>query len=321
MVDYHYSQKENQVSTIPTYFLVEVREPSDEFKKFSRMSLNDFEYLLLRKAIPARIRLVITLRYLATGDDFISLHYLFKVSPQIISEIIAEVCHALCEVLKDEIKIPSCPEEWLRIERGFARKFPRAVGSIDGKHIVLDCPFNSGSAYYNYKRTFSIVLLAFVDNVHKQLKFTATASFALSEHLMKPYSGQHNKYSEERKFNTKLSSGRVVVENTFGLLAARFRVFRKPIPLQPEKSSLITHTCNTCILLHNFLRRSSTSLHIYTPPGSIDMYDDDGVLIQPGSWRTNQDNTSAIRNLRTVPRRPANSAIEIRKEFTKYVFK
>ncbi|KAF9409715.1 hypothetical protein HW555_005094 [Spodoptera exigua] len=94
-----------------------VAEPSDEFKKFSRMSLNDFEYLLsrisrriskqdtqLRKAIPARIRLAITLRYLATGDDYGSLHYLFKVSPQAISEIIPEVCHALCEVLKDEIK-------------------------------------------------------------------------------------------------------------------------------------------------------------------------------------------------------------------------
>lgn len=55
------------------------------------------------------------------------------------------------------LQLPSCPDEWLRIARGFERKFPRAVGSIDGKHIVLDCPFNSGSAYYNYKRTYSIV--------------------------------------------------------------------------------------------------------------------------------------------------------------------
>ncbi|CAH1966261.1 unnamed protein product [Acanthoscelides obtectus] len=154
-----------------------VAEPSGEFKKFSRMSLNDFEYLLnqissqiskqdtqLRKAIPAQIRLAITLRYLATGDSYESLHFLFKISPQIISEIIPEVCLALCQALKDEIRIPSCPEEWLCIEKGFARKFPRAIGSIDGKHIVLDCPFNCGSEYYNYKRTYSIVLLALVDS-------------------------------------------------------------------------------------------------------------------------------------------------------------
>jgi len=33
-----------------------------------------------REAVPAKIRLLITLRYLATGDSFSSLMYLFKVS-------------------------------------------------------------------------------------------------------------------------------------------------------------------------------------------------------------------------------------------------
>ncbi|KOB73024.1 Uncharacterized protein OBRU01_11434, partial [Operophtera brumata] len=71
-----------------------VAEPSKEFKKFTRMSSVDFEYLLnkqntqLREAIPARTRLAVTLRYLATGDDYQSLHFLFKISPQVISQII-----------------------------------------------------------------------------------------------------------------------------------------------------------------------------------------------------------------------------------------
>ncbi|KAJ8912224.1 hypothetical protein NQ315_009048 [Exocentrus adspersus] len=92
-------------------------EPSGEFKKFTRMSLEDFENLLnkvspmiakqdtrLRKAIPPRVRLAITLRFLASGDSFESLHYLFKISPQLISKIVPEVCLALNEVLKEEIK-------------------------------------------------------------------------------------------------------------------------------------------------------------------------------------------------------------------------
>lgn len=94
------------------------REPSGKFQNFCRMSATDFEYLLnklgpiimkqntnMRKAIPVQERLAVTLRFLASGDSFTSLSYLFKFSNQVISNIFHEVCKALVQVLKNEIKV------------------------------------------------------------------------------------------------------------------------------------------------------------------------------------------------------------------------
>lgn len=64
-------------------------------------------------------------------------------------------------------QMPRTTAEWLNIERGFNRKYPHCVGCIDGKHVVIQCPINSGTEYYNYKGTFSFVLLALVDSKYR----------------------------------------------------------------------------------------------------------------------------------------------------------
>jgi hypothetical protein len=35
--------------------------------------------------------------------------------------------------------------------------------AIDGKHVMLQCPRNSASEYFNYKNAFSVVLFTLVD--------------------------------------------------------------------------------------------------------------------------------------------------------------
>ena len=56
-------------------------------------------------------------------------------------------------------------ENWELISNNFYKKwnFPNCVGAIDGKHITLQAPMNTGTEFFNYKSFFSIVLFAVVD--------------------------------------------------------------------------------------------------------------------------------------------------------------
>ena len=84
-------------------------------------------------------------------------------SYQVISNIIRECCTALISVMKDMIKLPEKKKECLQKESDFRDIFSHCLGAIDGKHVVVVSPIHSGSDYFNYKYSFSIVLMALVD--------------------------------------------------------------------------------------------------------------------------------------------------------------
>ena len=84
-----------------------------------------------------------------------------------ISRIVLETCAAVWNALQQEVMPTPDLAAWKKIALDFEYLwiFPHCLGAIDGKHVLLQAPANSGSLYFNYKKTFSLVLslMAVVD--------------------------------------------------------------------------------------------------------------------------------------------------------------
>lgn len=111
----------------------------------------------------------------------------------------------------------------------------------------------------------------------------ADAAFPLKPYIMKPYP-QRALDASKRVYNYRISRARRVVENAFGILSSRFRVFGKPLSIRPSKAdSVVLAAC----ALHNFLRMHSRDS--YTAPGTFDTDDLDSGCTRPGRWRQSGD--------------------------------
>ena len=268
------------------------------FTNYRRMTPEFFEMIktrleprLARQATNYRApisvgeKLALTIRYLATGESYTSLSCQFRVGRSTISKFLPEVCRAIQdEFTREYLRCPTTPDEWKEREREFRIRWnvPHALGALDGKHVALKKPKNTGALYHNYKGFFSIVMLALVDGQYKfrwvdavtagscsdaqifnacqpkrkiedgRIGFPdpapitqggrdvpyfilADEAFALKTWLMKPY-GRRMLTREERIANYRISRGRRVVENAFGILVSRFRVMLTTIELPPSNS-------------------------------------------------------------------------------------
>ena len=119
-----------------------------------------------RDPLSPGLRLAVALRYLATGESQASLSFNFRIGRSTVCHILDEVPNKIWAALSPTaVAFPSSTDEWVRISNDFWHLwgFPLCLGAIDGKHCVINCPSNSGSSFYNYKGTFSLVLMAVVD--------------------------------------------------------------------------------------------------------------------------------------------------------------
>ena len=352
------------------------------FFKMFRMTPSRFEELLswvaphiqkcskFRDVASPSERLCVTLRYVATGDAQSTLASSYRISPSVVSRIIRETCSAIWTVLSEKkfLIVPSTEEEWLEISLEYRNKwnFPHCLGAIDGKHVVMQAPERSGSDYYNYKKTHSIVLLAVCnaryefllvdigdagcqsdggvynnsklgyaidknlinmpypsndvssDGKYYPFVFVADDAFQMKEYMLKPFSHSTNE-TPKKIFNYRLSRARRVIENTFGIAAARFRIFRRPIIAEVETVSLIT---KAVIALHNYLMKSQDIFgeYRYCPFGFVDQENiSESAIERAGDWRYKTQGFSGLVNTKGLgSNNYSRSAKAIREDFMNY---
>lgn len=148
---------------------------------------------------------------------------------------------------------------------------------------MIHAQAGSGSQFFSYKGTFSVVLLAVVDadycfmpvfshslNLERSWKranykchylhrdpltelkhvIVGDEGFPLKKYLMRPYPDR-DLDKAKTIFNYWLSRARRVSENAFGILTACWRLYQRRIHLSPDNvDNVIKATC----ILHNYLR-------------------------------------------------------------------
>ena len=109
---------------------------------------------------------VFVFRFLATGDSYNTISASYRVGKTTVSTIVNETCRVLWKTLQPLYMPKPDRNQWDQSTHGFHTKwqFPNCLGALDGKHVQIFAPKNTGTMYFNYKKTFSVVLLALVDH-------------------------------------------------------------------------------------------------------------------------------------------------------------
>ncbi|KAL8571943.1 hypothetical protein ACOMHN_026155 [Nucella lapillus] len=158
-------------------------EDVQSFKNFLRFDPEQFQNILARvgpaltkrrtnyrEPLEPGLKLALVRRHFASGDNYKSLMYGFRVSKSSIVKIMPDVAEAIIEEYGDElVSAPTTPEGWNALADRFLLRWnlPHCVGAIDGKHVAIQCPRRGGSVYYNYKGYHSIILFAAADAYYK----------------------------------------------------------------------------------------------------------------------------------------------------------
>ncbi|XP_071582484.1 putative nuclease HARBI1 [Temnothorax nylanderi] len=101
----------------------------------------------------------------------------------------------------------------------------------------------------------------------------ADEAFPLKPYLMRPFPRRVKRMTdEERVFNYRLSRARLCIENTFGILATRWKILHRKLSCSVQNADKI---CKALVCLHNFAMSTNNNGRYYQPE-HLYVEDDEG---------------------------------------------
>jgi hypothetical protein len=269
------------------------------------------------RPIPLELQILVTLRYLGTGDLQNTIADTVGLSQPSVSRCIERVCSALVDKIAQFVSWPTNESKQKEDFKNIAG-FPCVVGVIDGSHIRIQEPKDNPNAYINRKHFPSMNICAVCDaqckfiflsvrwpgschdsfilrqtqlwdafeNNDKRGIILADSAYPCRKWLLTPY--PHPQTTWEEAYNKALTSTRVRIECAFGRLKKRFRALHCELRVTPSKAPLII---SACVILQN-IAIDFRMPHFDSDDDGIFMEDDDEIA----ATQTSASNGFEFRN-------------------------
>ena len=227
----------------------------------------------------------LSLRYLATGDNFTTVGDSFGVHKSTVSRTLDRFLNAVRATMVDEmIKFPGADAMGYVVEKfRDIQGMPCVIGCIDGSHVEIKTPIKNEGQFVNRHGTHSINMMcvcgpslrfyyvsaknpgcvndsrifrtsSLCDRLSRNWRpwpngtLLGDSGYANSDFLVTPILNPRTQ--QEGRYNKAHRKTRRLIECAFGVLKQRFRCLLRPMHLEPEKAELVILACAA---LHNLL--------------------------------------------------------------------
>lgn len=227
-------------------------------------------------------KLLLTLRFVATGDFYITMGDFTGIHKTTAGRIIKNGITALCNLFPQYIQLPQTEEDQQEAQRDFfnVSHFPRIIGAVDCTHVKIQSPGgDNAEVFRNRKGYFSLncqvvcsAKLRIIDLVTRwpgsandshifensmiKMRFQngemgngillGDRGYALQRYLLTPLDDPQTQ--AEQLYNEAQIRSRNVIERLFGVWKRRFPILSRGIRCKIEFAQMIIVAC---AVLHN----------------------------------------------------------------------